>query len=300
MIKKMAVWPLIALMIAAAIAILTKKPWALALGVALVAFACEYVDSTLGMGYGTALGALLIIFGLNPKQVVFTILFSELLTGLFAGIMHHYVGNVSFKVTKIIDVHDIARIGWKDSLKRRLSLDLKIALLMAFCGSVGVIVAAVLVFNIPKFYMQMYIGIVVLSMGIIVLVLRNRQFRFSWPRVVTLGTVAAFNKGMSGGGYGPLVTAGQILSGVNSRNAIGITSLAEGCTCFFGVLAYLLLSHEPPYLEMAPYIIIGALSSVPISAFSVKHINERVLKLSIAFATIVLGALVIIKTLNLL
>jgi uncharacterized membrane protein YfcA len=117
---------------------------------------------------------------------------------------------------------------------------------------------------------------------------------------VTLGTVAAFNKGMSGGGYGPLVTAGQILSGVNSRNAIGITSLAEGCTCFFGVLAYLLLAHEPPYLEMAPYIIIGALSSVPISAFSVKHINERVLKLAIAFATIVLGALVIIKTLNLL
>jgi uncharacterized membrane protein YfcA len=117
---------------------------------------------------------------------------------------------------------------------------------------------------------------------------------------VTLGTVAAFNKGMSGGGYGPLVTAGQILSGVKSRNAIGITSLAEGCTCFFGVLAYFLLAHEPPYLEMAPYIIIGALSSVPISAFSVKHINESLLKLSIAFATIVLGALVIIKTLNLL
>jgi hypothetical protein len=38
---------------------------------------------------------------------------------------------------------------------------------------------------------------------------------------------------------------------------------------------------------------------VPISAFSVKLINEGVLKLAIAFATIVLGALVIIKTLNL-
>jgi len=96
------------------------------------------------------------------------------------------------------------------------------------------------------------------------------------------------------------VTAGQILSGVNSRNAIGITSLAEGSTCFFGAMAYLLLAHELPYLDLAPYIIIGALSSVPISAFSVKHINERILKLSIAFTTIVLGALVIIKTLNLL
>jgi len=300
MIKKMTVWPLIALIIVAAIAIFTKRPWTLAIGVAFVAFACEYVDSTLGMGYGTALGAILIIFGCNPKQVVFTVLLSELLTGIFAGMMHHYVGNVSFKVTKIIDVHDIARIGWKDALKQRISLDLKIALVMAFCGSVGVIVAAITVFNIPKFYMQMYIGIVVLSMGIIILALKNRQFKFSWPRVMTLGTVAAFNKGMSGGGYGPLVTAGQILSGVNSRNAVGITSLAEGCTCFFGVLTYLLLANQPLYLETAPYIIIGALSSVPISAFSVKHINEGMLKMAIAFATIVLGAFVIIKTLNLL
>lgn len=297
--KRAIVWPIVALILVTAIAILTKKPWTLALGIAFTAFACEYVDSTLGMGYGTALGAILIIFGCNPKQVVFTVLFSELLTGIFAGMMHHYVGNVSFKVSKIIDVHDIARIGWKAALKRRLSLDLKIALLMALCGSVGVIVAAVTVFNIPKFYMQMYIGIVVLSMGIIILVLKNRQFKFSWPRVVTLGTIAAFNKGMSGGGYGPLVTAGQILSGVNSRNAVGITSLAEGCTCFFGVLTYLLLANQNPYLEIAPYIIIGALSSVPISAFSVKHINEDVLKMAIAFATIVLGAFVIIKTLNL-
>lgn len=300
MVKQATVWPLIALMLVAAIAILTKNPWELALGVAFVAFASEYINATLGMGYGTALGALLIIFGFNPKQVVFTVLFSELLTGLFAGIMHHYVGNVNFKVSKIIDVHDIARIGWKDAFKKRLSLDLKIALLIAFCGAVGVIVAAVTVFNIPNFYMQMYIGIVVLSMGIIILVLRNRSFRFSWPRVAMLGTVAAFNKGMSGGGYGPLVTAGQILSGVNLRNAIGITSLAEGCTCFFGVLAYVWLAHETPFLEMAPYIIIGSLSSVPISAFSVKHINEGVLKLAIAFATIVLGALVIMKTLNIL
>ena len=300
MIKKMTVWPLIALIIVAAIAILTKRPWTVAIGVAFVAFACEYVDSTLGMGYGTTLGALLIILGLNPTHVVFTVLFSELLTGLFSGIMHHYVGNVNFKTNKIIDVYDIAHIGWKDAVRHKFTRDLRIAMIMALCGSVGVIIAAVTVFAIPTFYMKMYIGIVVLSMGVIMLILRNRQIRFSWPRVVTLGTVAAFNKGMSGGGYGPVVTAGQILSGVKSRNAVGITSLAEGCVCFFGVVTYLVLSRELPYLEMAPYIIIGALSSVPISAFSVKHINEGVLKLAIAFATIVLGAFVIIKTLNLI
>jgi uncharacterized membrane protein YfcA len=300
LVKSETLGPLLAIILVIAIAILTKKPWALALGVAFAAFACEYVDSTLGMGYGTTLGAILIIFGFNPKQVVFTVLFSELLTGLSAGIMHHYVGNVNFKVTKIIDIYDVTRLGWKDAVKKRFPLDLRIAMLMALCGTAGVIVAAIVVFNIPKFYMKMYIGIVVFCMGIIILLLRSRQLNFSWPRIITIGTVAAFNKGMSGGGYGPLVTAGQILSGVGSKNAVGITSLAEGCICFFGALSYLLLAHKTVYLEMAPYIIIGALSSVPISALSVKHINEGVLKMAIAFATIVLGAFVIIKTLNLL
>ena len=31
---------------------------------------------------------------------------------------------------------------------------------------------------------------------------------------------------MSGGGYGPVVTGGQIFSGVNGNNAVGITLLA--------------------------------------------------------------------------
>ncbi len=295
MIKKMTVWPLIALVLVAAIAILTKKPWTLAIGVALVAFACEYVDSTLGMGYGTALGAILIIFGLNPKQVVFTVLFSELLTGLFAGIMHHYVGNVNFKTNKIIDVHDIAKIGWKDALKNKFTLDLRIAMVIALCGSVGVIIAAVTVFNIPKFYMKMYIGIVVFSMGVLILILRNRQIRFSWPRVVTLGTIAAFNKGMSGGGYGPVVTGGQVLSGVDGKSAVGITSLAEGLTCLVGVITYVFVSKGDLDWRLAPWVIIGAVLSVPLSAKSVKIMSEKRLKLAIAILTIILGVLTIVK-----
>jgi len=116
-------------------------------------------------------------------------------------------------------------------------------------------------------------------------------------KVTLLGLIASFNKGMSGGGYGPLVTGGQILSGMEGKNAIGITSLAEGLTCLVGVIMYALICKNPIDWKLAPYIIIGAVLSVPLSAKSVKFISNKNLKLAIALLTIILGLVTIIKTL---
>jgi len=41
------------------------------------AFICEYVDSTLGMGYGTTLTPVLLLVGFAPMQIVPAILLSE-------------------------------------------------------------------------------------------------------------------------------------------------------------------------------------------------------------------------------
>jgi uncharacterized membrane protein YfcA len=111
-----------------------------------------------------------------------------------------------------------------------------------------------------------------------------------------LGLVASFNKGISGGGYGPVVTGGQILSGVEGKSAVGITSLAEGLTCLVGIITYLLVSKNPIDWRLAPLIIAGAVFSVPLCAKSVKKISSRDLKLAIAVLTIILGVLTIMKT----
>ncbi|MGD9578839.1 MAG: TSUP family transporter, partial [Syntrophorhabdus sp.] len=68
-----------------------------AISIILLAFFCEYLDSTLGMGYGTTLTPVLLLFGFTPLQVVPAILISELITGFMAGFFHHKVGNVNFK-----------------------------------------------------------------------------------------------------------------------------------------------------------------------------------------------------------
>ncbi len=240
----------------------------------VLAFICEYIDSSLGMGYGTTLTPLLLIMGYHPLQIVPAVLLSELITGLSAGFMHHKAKNVNLKV------------GTKD---------FKITMVMAVCSIFGSLLAVFVALNVPTLYVKLYIGILVLSMGIIILATLSRTFKFSWKKITSLGLLAAFNKGISGGGYGPLVTGGQILSGVNSKNAIGITSLAEGLTCLVGVATYLVFTNHTIEWNLAPSLVVGAVLSVPFAALTVKKFKAGPLKLIVGIATLILGLLTLGK-----
>lgn len=272
----------------------------LGISLSFIALLCEYVDSTLGMGYGTALAPALLLLGFTPMQVVPVVLISELFSGLSASFFHHKNGNVNFKpatTNLTVIIHELKSIGYIKSFKKTIPHHLKVALLLGICSIVGTILAVFIAINVPKFWLKLYIGFLVLLMGVIILVCLNRQFKFSWLKIVFLGAIASFNKGMSGGGYGPVVTGGQILSGVDGKSAVGVTSLAEGLTCLVGVVAYVMLAKSPIDWKLAPWIIGGAIVSVPLAAVSVKKIKTRKLKLAIAVLTIILGSVTIIKTL---
>lgn len=234
----------------------------------ILAFLCEYIDSSLGMGYGTTLTPLLLIMGYNPLQIVPAILLSELISGLTAAFLHHKFKNVNFNFG---------------------TADFKIASVMAGCSIFGTIVAVFVAMNLPAFYIKLYIGILVFGMGVLILMTLKRKFRFTWKKITSLGLLASFNKGISGGGYGPIVTSGQILAGVKSKNAIGITSLAEGLTCFVGVITYLIFTNHTIEWDLAPSLVLGAILSVPIAVYTVKKFKGVHLKLIVGIATLILG-----------
>lgn len=266
---------------------------ALATGIIVVilAFFAEFIDSTLGMGYGTTLTPVLMLFGFEPLQIVPTVLLSELITGLLAGFTHHAVGNVNFRprTMNIFRIFNgLRKYGVKESWKIGIPLPLKVALVLALCSIVGTVTAVLIAISIPKFYLSLYIGLLVLVIGVVILATMHKRYGFSWKKITMLGTIAAFNKGMSGGGYGPVVTGGQLLSGVDGKNAIGITSLAEGLTCVVGVAVFLITGGAADWV-LAPYLIIGAVLSVPASALCVKKMNTSKLTLLIGIATVALG-----------
>ncbi len=251
------------------------EAWQLALVIIVLAFVCEYIDSSLGMGYGTTLTPLLMIAGFKPLQIVPSILLSEFITGLLAGFFHHRHKNVNFK---------------------KGSIDFKIAAVMSGCSVFGALSAALVAIRLSQFYLKLYIALIVLAMGIIILFTLKRTFAFSWKKIYFLGSIAAFNKGISGGGYGPIVTGGQIISGVSSKSAIGITSLAEGLTCLVGVAVYFAVSNHTVDWQLAPYLVVGAVLSVPLATLTVKRLKTDMVKLGVGIATLALGLFTLVKT----
>ncbi len=240
----------------------------------LLALGCEYVDSTLGMGYGTTLTPILLLAGYGTTQIVPSVLLSEFLTGILAGILHHECGNVNLKPGP---------------------RPFRVALVLAMCSLVGTLAAVFLAVNVPGWVLKTYIGVLVLSMGIGILLTIGKTFAFSWKKVIGLGLVAAFNKGLSGGGYGPLATGGQILAGVDGKGAIGITSLAEGLVCIVGVLAYTLTGNGAVDWELAPSLILGAVLSVPLAALTVRKAPVQKLRWAIGIAVTALGLFTLVK-----
>jgi uncharacterized protein len=267
-------------------------PWEMALAIVALAFAAEYVDSTLGMGYGTTLTPLLMgLFGFEPLHIVPAILLAELATGFLAGFTHHAMGNVEL-MPKTVRINRIIRrlreLGVRESFERGLPLHLKITLLIGACSVAGTVFSVIVAVNLPKFYLKLYIGVLVMAIGVVILATINRTYAFSWLKVTILGLVASFNKGMSGGGYGPVVTGGQLLAGVEGRNAVGITSLAEGITCLVGVIAYL-VSPKAIDWSLAPFLVVGGVLSVPLSAISVRMATQRKMRAAIGIVTLMLG-----------
>jgi uncharacterized membrane protein YfcA len=241
--------------------------------VGIIAFISEYLDSGLGMGYGTALAPILIIMGYHPLKVVPAILVSQLVTDIAACIFHNNCCNVDFKIG---------------------SKDLKIAFLLGAVSSIGVIISVIVALRIPKWLLTLYIGCLVLAMGILILVTLNRPLKLSWRKIMGISFLASFNKGISGGGYGPLVMGGQILSGISAKNAVGITAFAEAITCLVGFLIYLLIGKAIDW-KLVGLLLISATPAVPFAALTVKNVHSQRLKRYVGILITVLGLFTLLK-----
>jgi uncharacterized membrane protein YfcA len=254
-----------------------------------LAFGCEFIDASLGMGYGTILSPVLIIMGFDPISAVSAILLSQALGGFTASVFHHQFENVNFS---------------------KGSMDLKIVVVITSFGMLATILAACVGLSVPKEVIKTYIGVLVFVMGLVLL--SNRTFAFSWRKMVGVGILSAFNKGLSGGGFGPVVTSGQIISGQGHKRAIGVTTLAEAPICIVGFLTYLVgtvaIGMKTPVLDMrfskflvamfsgstfqwelALALLLGSMCVAPFGAFATKVMKTARLSIILGIFVAALG-----------
>lgn len=151
----------------------------------ILGFLGAFIDSSMGMGYGL-LGPILIALGLDPLIVVPVLLISQMTTGFAGTIFHSLYRNMDLSTTDTQDV--------------------KSTILFIVMGAIGMTLAVLLAINLKDIILFLYIGILMIIAGL--LMLPKKSFNFSWKRMLILSGWASFNKAISGGGYGPIMTIG--------------------------------------------------------------------------------------------
>ncbi|RLI37091.1 hypothetical protein DRO66_04465 [Candidatus Bathyarchaeota archaeon] len=240
-----------------------------------LSFLPAVVDSCLGMGYGFTITPLLLVLGFSPIQAIPAVLLSSLVGSLLSAYFHHRFENVDLSAD---------------------SIHLRISLIMGGLGSIGSLFGALVALGISTFYLNLYIGLMVTTLGFFVLVSRRLKLRFSWPRMVAFGIVGAFNKGISGSGFGPIVTTGGLLVGLDEKATVSIQSFSELFASIVGFLTFV-LSRAPVDVYLTLAMSIGVALSSPIAAFIVHKMPAEKLRWLIALTAILLGVITLIRLL---
>ncbi|MHA1603458.1 MAG: sulfite exporter TauE/SafE family protein [Candidatus Freyarchaeota archaeon] len=231
----------------------------------IMALLGEIIDSGLGMMYGTLLSPILIAAGFSPSAVVPAILISQAMGGLTGTVFHHKYKNADFRLK---------------------SPHLKVVLAIVLPGLVAVLLGVLVAVNVPSWVMKSYIGILVAIMGF--LCIFPLTYTFKWWKMYLVGIVSAFNKALSGGGFGPITSTGKILGGLDPKVSVATTTYAEAPICLTGFIMWYLM--EGVYTTWFPLVLCaGAIVGAMIGPYVTAKINTKWLKIIVGVLAIASG-----------
>jgi len=234
----------------------------------LAAFLSALIDTSLGMCYGTILSPILLIAGCPPEVTVPTVLFSQLFVDIGGGLTHVKVKNFTRK-------------------------DVKVALFVAVPATIFVSLGAFLNVNMPGTITKTYVGLIVALMGLLLLL--GIKLKKTSKRLVLISSLAGFNKGFMGGGFGPVVVSGQIILNHDVRPSVSIGDIAEIPVCIVGLISFAVfggLSFLPIYLIVTIPALIASLIGPHITIrIARKNHGEKI----VGLVTLVLGLTTLLK-----
>ena len=204
---------------------LMGNQWSIVWSVVLIAAFFEFMDASAGMGFGTALTPLLLVIGFDPKQIVPVVMIQQGAAGLVGAFLHREFENVEWKFSP-------------------MSETVKLWLIIAGTGvlfNITAIVGVYKIFHVGKIWIKLYVALLLLMMGAVSLFQAKKDRPYKPKRMVLWAALAGFNKGVGGGGYGPVVTIGGLMAGVPVKSMMAVTAISEGTVSTLSVVTWLAL-----------------------------------------------------------
>ncbi len=233
-----------------------------------LAFCSGVIDLSLGMGYGFTVTPVMLMLGYTPQVAVPAVLISSFVGGVSSSIWNHRLHNVDF------------------DLKGRA---FRIAAFTSALGVLGAIIGVFISFNLPVRIVGLYIRFIVIASGLIVIISRSLISEFSWSKMMIISLIGSLNKGLTGSGFGPVITTGAMISGIDERASVSIQSLSESSVSLVGFLAYIMMEGSVNY-QVAAVMSIGVILASPIAARIIHSIDGKILRIMVGVLALLIGA----------
>lgn len=238
----------------------------------VVSLCTATVDLIFGMGFGLTMTPILFLLHFEPHEIVPAILLASLAGNILSPFLNHRLKNADFNLR---------------------SPHLKIVLIIGAIGALGSFIGAIAAINISDLVLTIYIGVLIVAIGLLLLLNKTRTTPFTWHKLIGLGIFGAFNKGMSGSGFGPIITTGLIMMKTDEKAAVSIQSFSELFVSLAGSLTFIALGTQMDWSLILP-LVIGVVLSTPIAALIVQKANNKKLRWAIAYVTIILGIITLL------
>ncbi len=256
---------------------LGTSEWRVFWGVVVLALFFEFMDASAGMGFGTAVTPVLLILGFAPLQIVPVVMIQQGAAGLVGAFLHREFQNVEWRL-------------------RPMSETVRLWLIISLSGAAAVaisITAVYKVFQIADVWIELYAALLLLGMGVVTLFQARRERDYRPLRMIGFATLAGVNKGIGGGGYGPVVTLGGIMSGVPVKSMLAVTALTEGTVSTVAIAVWLLVSTAGVTIDfvLLPTMMLATMIAAVAAPYFTRVFPERLWRFVVpTYALLVAGA----------
>jgi len=142
------------------------------------------------------------------------------------------------------------------------------------------ITAIYALFKVAKVWIKLYVAMLLLVMGLISLYQGRKERPYKPRKMFLFAALAGFNKGVGGGGYGPVVTIGGLIAGVPVKSMLAVTAISEGTVSTFAILVWLALLTSGVTLDyvLLPSLMIATIFSAVAAPYMIRVFPEKLWK----------------------
>ncbi|MCF8067670.1 MAG: sulfite exporter TauE/SafE family protein [Desulfobacterales bacterium] len=256
---------------------LTGNTWHIIWSVVLLAAFFEFMDASAGMGFGTALTPILLVLGFDPRQIVPVVMIQQGVAGLVGAFLHREFENVEWKFSPMSETV-------------KLSLIISLAGCAAVCLS---IVGVYKILHVDKVWIKLYVAILLLMMGFISVFQSRKERPYRPGKMIGWAALAGFNKGVGGGGYGPVVTIGGLLAGVPVKSMLAVTAICEGAVSTFAIIVWIALLTSGVQIDymLLPSMMIATMFSAVAAPYMTRVFPEKLWKIIVPSYCIIVAVI---------